>query len=276
MGLFSRLGNLWKGFLSLWISDIEKEHPEIAYENAINSMIEKYAKLKSATAAIIRRREELDDRYKKATAELAQTEAELNTAVETNQDDLAVVLIQKKNQLNADVEEMKADMQTAHSDADSAKTSLLGVQSEIKKLKAERDSMLAKMQSAQARLKIQEQLDGLSVDDEVRALDNVRTHIKNTIAEANLGKELSDSSLDTRLASLRNQVGDVQAKQELAALKARKAAQQQCAGRERLCLPRTVCVEQLRGDHAASWKMMPAVHRCPARTRLTPCRMFTR
>ena len=225
MGLFSRLANVWKGFLSIWISDIEKEHPEIAYENAINSMIEKYAKLKSATAAIIRRREELDDRYKKATAEAQQTEAELNTAVETNQDDLAVVLIQKKNQLAAEIAELQADMQSAHSDADSAKTSLLSVQSEIKKLKAERDSMLAKMESAQARLKIQEQLDGLSVDDEVRALDNVRTHIKNTIAEANLTKELSDSSLDSRLAALRNQTGDVTAKQELAALKARKAAQ---------------------------------------------------
>src|SRR4051812_10314793 len=226
MGVFSRLGNLWKGFLSLWISDIEKDHPEIAYENAINSMITKYAKLKSATAAIIRRREDLDERYKKATADMAQTEAELNTAVETNQDDLAVVLIQKKNQLAADVAEMKADMETARSDADSAKNSLLGVQSEIRKLKAERDTMLAKMQSAQARLKIQESLDGLSVDDEVRALDTVRTHIKNTIAEANLSKELSDSSLDARLSNLKNQVGDVQAKQELAALKARKAAQQ--------------------------------------------------
>src|ERR1041384_4153552 len=128
--MFKRLANLWKGFLSLWISDIEKEHPEIAYENAINSMIEKYAKLKSATAAIIRRREELDDRYKKATAELAQTEAELNTAVETNQDDLAVVLIQKKNALTADIAELQTDMQAAHSDADSAKSSLLGVQSE--------------------------------------------------------------------------------------------------------------------------------------------------
>ena len=225
MGLFSRLANVWKGFLSIWISDIEKEHPEIAYENAINSMIEKYAKLKSATAAIIRRREDLDDRYKRATAEQQQTEAELNTAVETNQDDLAVVLIQKKNQLAAEIAELQADMQSAHSDADSAKSSLISVQSEIKKLKAERDSMLAKMQSAQARLKIQEQLDGLSVDDEVRALDNVRTHIKNTIAEANLTKELSDSSLDSRLAALRNQTGDVTAKQELAALKARKAAQ---------------------------------------------------
>lgn len=227
MGLFSRLGNLWKGFLSIWISDIEVEHPEIAYENAINSMISKYAKLKGATAAIIRRREDIDERFKKANADLAQTEAELNTAVETNQDDLAVVLIQKKNQLNADIAEMKTDLETAHSDAQSAKTSLLGVQTEIKKLQAERETMLAKMQSAQARIKIQEQLDGLSVDDEVRALDNVRTHIKNTIAEANLGKELSDSSLDSRLAGLRSQVGDVQAKQELAAIKARKAAQQQ-------------------------------------------------
>lgn len=232
MGVFSRLGNLWKGFLSLWISDIEKDHPEIAYENAINSMVGKYAKLKSATAAIIRRRDELADRFKSATAELAQTEAELNTAVETNQDDLAVVLIQKKNQLNADLADLKTDMESARTDADSAKSSLLSVQSEIRKLKAERDAMLAKMQSAQARLKIQEQLDGLSVDDEVRALDNVRTHIKNTIAEANLGKELSDTSLDSRLSNLRNQVGDVQAKQELAELKARKAAQQAAQGQK--------------------------------------------
>lgn len=226
MGVISRLANLWKGFLSLWVADIEKDHPEIAYENAINSMITKYAKLKSATAAIIRRREELDERYKKATADLTQTDAELNTAVDTNQDDLAVVLIQKKNQLTAEIAELKSEMETAHGDADSAKSSLLSVQSEIRKLKAERDSMLAKMQSAQARLKIQEQLDGLSVDDEVRALDNVRTHIKNTIAEANLSKELSDSSLDARLAQLKNQVGDVQAKQELEQIKARRQAQQ--------------------------------------------------
>jgi phage shock protein A len=226
MGVISRLGNLWRGFLSLWIADIEKEHPEIAYENAINSMVGKYAKLKSATAAIIRRREDLDERYSRATKDLQQTEAELNTAVETGQDDLAVVLIQKKNQLSADVAEMKAEMEVARSDANDAKDSLISVQSEIRKLKAERETMLAKMHSAQARMKIQEQLDGLSVDDEVRALDTVRSHIKNVIAESNLTKELSDSSLDSRLSKLKNQVGDVQARQELEAMKARKAAQQ--------------------------------------------------
>ena len=229
MSFFSRLANLWRGFLSLWISDVEKAHPEIAYENAINSMIEKYSKLKSATAAIIRRREDLDERVKKAHAEMVQTEAELNVAVETNQDDLAVILIQKKNQLSALLEELKTDAQTAQRDADGAKAALIGVQGDIRKLKAERDTMLARMQSAQARVRIQEQLEGLSVDAEVKALDNVREHIKNTIAEANLGQELADSSLDTRLAALRTQAGDVQAKQQLAELKAKRAAQQAAA-----------------------------------------------
>ena len=223
-GFFTRLSNLWKGFVSLWISDIEKEHPEIAYENAINSMIEKYSKLKKATAAIIRRREDASERLGAQTKELAQVTADLNVAIETNQDDLATVLIQKKNVLEKDIAELKVDLDTASKDADSAKQSLMSVQNEIKKLKAEKDNMLAKMASAQARIKISEQLDGLSVDAEVKALDNVREHIKNTIAQANLGAELKSTDLDERLKQLRTQSGDVTAKQELAQLKAAAAA----------------------------------------------------
>jgi phage shock protein A len=233
-GFFARLGNLWRGFLSLWISDVERQHPEIAYENAINSMIAKYTKLKTATAAIIRRREDIDTRNQKARSDLAEVQGQLAAALETNQDDLAVVLIQKQNALEKELAELRDELGLAQKDADSAKSSLITVQSEIKKLKAERDSMLAKMQSAQARIKIQEQLDGLSVDAEVKALDNVRDHIKTTIAEANLGRELSESSLDARLATLSNQAGDVQARQQLAEMKAKRAAQQAAQGQKTL------------------------------------------
>jgi phage shock protein A len=187
-GIFARLGNLWRGFLSLWISDVEKQHPEIAYENAINSMIAKYTRLKTATASIIRRREDIDTRNQKARSDLAEVQGQLAAALDTNQDDLAVVLIQKQSALEKELVELRAELDLAQKDADSAKSSLITVQSEIRKLKSERDSMLAKMQSAQARIKIQEQLDGLSVDAEVKALDNVREHIKTTIAEANLGR----------------------------------------------------------------------------------------
>jgi phage shock protein A len=221
---FGRLTNLWRGFVSLWISDVEKNHPEIAYENAINGMIEKYAALKRATAAIIRRREDIESRNGEQTKELAQVNLDLNTAVETAQDDLALVLIQKKNSLESSLAELQADLKTAVGDADGAKASLMQVQSEIKKLKAEKDNMLAKMHSAQARLRIQEQLDGLSVDAEVKALDTVREHIKNLAAEAKLGAELGNSSLDQRLSALRQQTGEVTSRQQLEQLKAAAAA----------------------------------------------------
>ncbi len=231
-GVFARLANLWRGFVSLWISDVEKGHPEIAYENAINSMVEKYTKLKTATAAIISRREEIDGRFQAATRELQQVDGQLNAALESNQDDLSVLLIQKKNQLTQQITELQAELDTAHKDADSAKSSLLNVQGEIRNLKAERDANLAKFRSAEARIRVQEQLDGLSVDAEVKALDNVREHIKTTIAQANLGRELSESSLDARLEALKSQAGEVQARQQLAELKAKRAAQQAAQGQK--------------------------------------------
>jgi phage shock protein A len=224
VGFFGRLGNLWKGFISLWISDVEKKHPEIAYENAINSMVEKYAQLKKATASIIRRREELEGRLTEKSRELAQVDGDLNTAVETNQADLGMILIQKQKQLADEVASLKVDLGQAQKDADAAKASLVQVQGEIKKLKAEKDNMLAKMASAQARVRIQEQLEGLSVDNEVKALEGVREHIKTTIAQANLNSELAETDVDARLRKLREQTGDATAKSEWERLKAAQAA----------------------------------------------------
>ncbi len=224
--IFARLSNLWTGFISLWVSDIEKEHPEIAYQNAITSMIQKYTQLKAATGSIIARRQDISARLESHERELAQVAADLETALATNQDDLAVVLIQKKNTLDAAITELRADANQATSDADNAKDSLMQVKSEIDKLKAEKDRMLAQMHSARARLTIQGQLDGLSVDAEVQALGAVREHIKSQVAQASLGAELQNSDLDTRLNKLRQSSGSVTAKAQLDAMKQARAAAQ--------------------------------------------------
>ncbi len=224
---FGRLSNLWSGFVSLWVSDVEKKHPEIAYENAINGLVSKYAKLKSATASIIRRREDITERMTRERTEFEQVKADLEAALQGGQDDLAIVLIEKKNAMAKELEGLDGELQQAKVDAEDAKNSLMAVKTEIGKLKAEKDRMLAKMQSAQARIQIQSQIEGLSVDAEVKALDTVRDHIKNTVAEANLGKELHHSDLDTRLSELRQKSGSVSAKAELESLKNARAAQAQ-------------------------------------------------
>lgn len=225
-GFFSRLSNLWTGFLSLWVSDLEKDNPEIAYENSINGMTEKYQTLKKATASIIRRREDIEGRLSSVMKELAQVDADLNTAVDSEADELALVLINKKGTLESSVAELQGELESAKSDAEDAKSSLLNVQAEINKLRSEKDRMLAKMASAKARIQVQEQLEGLSVDSEVKALENVRSHINSLTAEASLNKELAGASLDGQLAALRRQTGDVTAKQRLAELKAKRQAAQ--------------------------------------------------
>jgi phage shock protein A len=194
-------------------------------------MIGKYDKLKMATASILRRREDISARLDKARRELAAVETDLNAALATDQDNLAVVLIQKKNALDAAITELTAENTQASADAEDAKGSLIQVKNEIQKLKDEKDRMLAQMASAEARVKIQNQLEGLSVDAEVRALDNVREHIKNTVAQAKMGQELRESDLDVQLSKLRQSSGSVTARQQLDELKRARAAQAAPAGK---------------------------------------------
>ena len=231
INLFSRLANLWSGFLSLWIQDVEKRHPEIAYENTINTLIVKYAKLKNATASIIRRRDEIRRRLENEQGALTKIKNDLEAALATNQDDLAMICIQKQEAIQVSIDDLMLEAERAETDAEDAKSALLNVKSEIGKLREEKDRMLAKMQSAQARIKIQEQLEGLSVDAEVQALNSVRGYIKDTIAEANMGKEIQQSDLDTRLTQLRKQGGNISAKAKLEELKKVRAASQQASSK---------------------------------------------
>lgn len=222
--IVGRLWNLWTGFIALWVTDIEKEHPEIAYQNSIQSMVEKYAKLKQASGRIIARKLDVEERLQTARGELAKIDQQLSAALATSQDDLAVVLIQKKNTLTEDIAGLEADYTEADKDAEEAKASLLDIKGEIDRLKAEKDRMIAKFQSAEARLKIQESLDGLSIDAEVQALSGVRDHIKGRVAEARLGAELRESDLDSRLKNLNRTAGAVTARAQLEQMKQAAAA----------------------------------------------------
>jgi phage shock protein A len=134
-------------------------------------------------------------------------------------------LIERKEAVDAEIASMEAELEGAEKDVDTAKTALTEVKGEIAKLKAEKDRMLAKMQSAQARTRINDQLEGLSVDAELRALENVRTGIKDTIAKAKLGDELRESDLDTRLKSLKAGSSKATARAKLEALKKERAGQ---------------------------------------------------
>ena len=223
MGFISRIYNLWKGFLSIFVGRMEEKHPEIAYENAINGMTEKYSKLKSAAAGLIKHRAKLEAKIQKASKELEETSLQVQVAVDNGDDEVAMILLTKQEELETELGDAKSDLAQAAKDAESAKDSLRAVKAEIEKLKRERDKTVAKIKDAEARKQIQEQLEGLSVDDEVKALDNVREYAERVSAEVQIGDELREDSLEGKLEAIRKETGSARAKAKLAALKAARA-----------------------------------------------------
>ncbi len=219
MGFMNRIYNLWKGFLSLFAGRMEEKHPEIAYENAINSMTEKYAKLKSAAAGLIKHRAQLEAKIQKTERDLEDVKLQVQVAVDTGEDEMAMVLLEAQDELETNLGDHSRELQQAAKDADSAKESLRQIKTEIDKLKREKDKVVSQIKDAEARKSIQEQLDGLSVDDEVKALDNVRQYADRVKAEVQIGDELKEDSIDTKLAAIKAKTGNAKAAARLAAMK---------------------------------------------------------
>jgi phage shock protein A len=228
-GFFERIGNIWKGFLSMWISDIENKNPEAVYESAINERVKKHLELKKAVSGIVYLRNKLSAELEEKEKELKEVMAQLPVALEENEDEVALVLIQKKDELNKHIESLSAELAKVSGQAEEAKSGLVAFQGEIEKLKREKEAMLAKKSNAEARIRIQETLNGLSTDADIKALDNVRQHIDKMQAEADIGTEIQGNSLDQKLAKIKEKAANVTAKSQLDDMKKQLAARKAAA-----------------------------------------------
>jgi len=226
MGFFDRLTQVWKGFLSLWVADIENKNPEAVYEAAIEERIKKHRELKKAVSGIVYLRNKLSGELEQKSKELAEIQLQIPIAVEEGEDEAALVLIEKKDELEASITQISADLEKISAQAEDAKTGLIQFQAEIEKLKREKMEMLAKKANAEARIKIQETLDGLSTDADIKALENVRETIHKKAAEADVAGEVRGESLDAKLAKIKSKTANASAKAQLANLKQASRAQQ--------------------------------------------------
>ena len=219
-GFFARIGNLFRGILSVFVGGLEKDNPEAVYEAAINERIKQYNKLKEAVAGIVYLRNKLQNEVEEKSKELHEVTQQIPIAVEQGEDEVAIALIQRKDALTGRLDELKGELDNATNEAEEAKKSLISFQNEIEKLKREREEMLAKKASAEARIKIREQIDGLSMDADIRALDNVRESIGKLQAQADVSKELAGTDLESKLSKIRQDAATASARQQLEAMKA--------------------------------------------------------
>lgn len=227
MGLISRTVNLIQGFFGRLLGTLEEENPAMVYETAINERANQYQKLMKAVSGIVYLRNKLEKDFEAKTKELADITAQIPMAIQQGEEQAAIVLIERKNALSNEIEYVKTELEKVSVQAEEAKAGLVTFQHEIDKLKAERDNMLAKREHARARLKIQEQLSGLSTDADIRALEGVRESIHKLEAQADITREVQGAGIEGKLKKIREATGSAAARAELEEMKRQMANQQQ-------------------------------------------------
>jgi phage shock protein A len=220
--MLGRFFNLVSGKCRRWLRMRETRDPESVYEAAIAARIRRYQQLKSAAAGVIYLRSKLENELKQKTAEMREVEEQIGQAADLDEDRCGLLLIQRKQTLAADCQRLGDELKELTREADEAKKNLISFKGEIDQLKSEKVRMLARLKNAQARVRIQQTLEQLSSEDDVRALEDVRESIQRTLAEAGVNRELAGSELDEKLEQIRRRNAEAKAQAELNEIKRRR------------------------------------------------------
>jgi len=225
MRFIARLSNLVRGALARWMGEREHRNPGAVYEAAIQERVTQYVTLRDAAAGVIYMRHKLERELGARTEEFGRVQRELAIAVERDDDGAALVLIGRRDTLDAEVERVSSELSELTREAETAKRNLVVFQEEIHRLRDERTRTLARLANAKARLRLHETLSGLSPEADIQALEEVRDHVNRLVSAATLVREGADPALEQRLGVIRDVEAERAARAQLDELKrARKAA----------------------------------------------------
>jgi phage shock protein A len=222
--LLARIGSLFTGMFRLWVRDKEQENPQVVYEEAIRERKRQYGDLKQAVAGILYMRNKLEAEIEERRMEIARLHDDIRRAVRSGQDDLSITLIAHKQDLFEELERAEKELEGVRVEAAEAKNNLIKFREEIRSLLRERGRVLATLANVQARRRLQAALDGLSVDTEMAALENVREHVSKLSVEGQLDREVGDAGVRNRLRAFREEARTEAARAELEQLKREMAA----------------------------------------------------
>ena len=227
-GMFARMHSLFRGFFGSWVRDREQQAPEVVYEQAIAERVRQYRELKDAVAGILYMRNKLESEIADRRAEIARLHDDVRRAVRRGEEEASLSLIAHKQALFEELERAEQELDHVRAQAEEAKTNLVRFREEIRSLVREKGRMLATLANARARRRLQAAIEGLSVDAEMDALENVREHISRVAMQSEVNKELGEEgdSFRMRLRGFRDEARRESARSELESLKQELRGQQ--------------------------------------------------
>lgn len=224
MGIFDRIASVFKGRASNAMNSLESANPEAVYEAAILERQKQYQELKRAASelAVVRKRsqEELEEKTRK----LAEIDPMVRIAVESGEEEAALVLLEEKQTLTDRVAVLEQEVVSYGAQVEETTTALRSFQAELEKLRREKEEMISRKANAEAQLQIQDTLSTTATTAQNQGLANVREQIERMAVDADLETTSARRVVTEKLSKSRAAAQLAALKQEMAAKKAGGAA----------------------------------------------------
>jgi len=220
MGIFQRIRDNLRQQLNQVVDGVEQRNVAAVYESAIENAIQHLAEHKSRIAGLVVMRDRTTDEVTALETELKQVVAGVQGSVAEGDDDTALVLLARKEELTTELSD-KARLLTDLADqVEGATAGQKELREGVQALKREKETAVANHALAEAQIDIDEATTGLSDQAHIRGLDSVRESIGRLERQANPGYIDSEGkSVRGRAEAMGRKAAEASAREQLEALK---------------------------------------------------------
>jgi phage shock protein A len=204
MGLFKRISDNIRANLNAMLD--RAEDPEKMLNQYLRDMEDDIADAEGAVAKQLVVVRKFKAQYEDASAMVDKREAQAVEALEKGREDLARKALEDKKLHHVRAEDCRTQFESSETTAERLKSQLSEMKDEYEKLRAKRDTLVARARSAEAQKGIHGIVGGLGRDDARRGFDRMEDKVLQMEAEAHVAGELrrTGKNLDDELAALGN------------------------------------------------------------------------
>lgn len=207
MGLFSRLGQMIRGFFGLFVSGLEKANPDAMFED-IKNQIEKARKQANDQIIEIQTNAELIKvEMNQAEKNLQAVQARIESAKASGQEDVLVELLMQEEEIQQVYEAHKATYENATGEVGKIKEDFKVFESEmsqklteIKSLKTQ--NKLADLRESINSINAKYTTKGNRVGEINEQIERARTMVNEKTARANAISALNEDNVDLKIQKL--------------------------------------------------------------------------
>jgi len=224
MGIFRSIRNDLRQRLTAVVEGVEQRNVAAVYESAIAAAEAKAAEFRERLAGLVVMRDRASEELQALQAEQQRVVHSVQEAVRDGDDDTALVLIARRDDLTREVEAKAQLLDELTARVEEAKGELAELRAGVPKLRREKEEKVAQQALAATQIEVQEATSGLSDQAHVRGLASVREDIGRLERQADPGYlDAEGNSVRGRAEAMGRRAAEQSARAQLEAMKRQRA-----------------------------------------------------